>query len=535
MTWPVRPGGRTRPPGDAGPWRQGTIADDARIRAERHGDVEIFLGEDRPATYQSLLLEAEALGAALRELGLQGGDTVSFMIPNWVEAAVINLAAAMMGYVINPIVPIYREAETRFILRDCRSKVIFVPPVFRGHDHAEMIERIRADLPDLRHVVAVRGKANDAIDYTTLVEAGRARRIDTPDVDPSGVKMVMYTSGTTGAPKGVLHSHQTLARAVDASAAFWSIAEGDVVLMPSPVTHVSGYSNGLERPFLGGTRTILMEEWSADAAVALIDHHGATMTVAATPFLTELTAAAERAGSALESFRVFACGGAAVPPEVIHRADAVFAQPCAFRVYGSSEAPFATLGAAATDSRALAAETDGRAVDYEVRIVDDAGAEVAEGEILVKGAALFLGYGRAEQTEDSFTADGFFRTGDIGRLTAERGLVITGRKKDLIIRGGENISAKEIEDALHTHPRIREAAVVAAPHERLGEGIFAFLIVEGDFAPGIADLRELLEAQGLARQKCPEAVALVDDLPRTASGKVRKDLLRARLASGGPA
>jgi acyl-CoA synthetase (AMP-forming)/AMP-acid ligase II len=513
----------------SGAWRGSTIADDARILADRSGDDPVFLGEPEPITVSSLLADATALAASLHRLGIRPGEAISFMIPNWPEAAVINLAAALMGYVVNPIVPIYRDAETGYILRDCRSRAIFIPATFRRFDYPTMIARLLPDLPDLDHVIIVRGEGEDVLAYADLLTAGRATPLDPPNVDPAGVKMVMYTSGTTGSPKGVLHSHDTLARAVAASSDYWGIEPGDVVLMPSPVTHVSGYSNGLERPFLGGTRTILMESWNAESAVDLIDRHGGTMTVAATPFLQELVDAARHRGSRLESFRVFACGGAPVPPDLIRRANAAFAHPCAFRVYGSSEAPFVSLGY--IGDAGLAALSDGRIVDYEVRIVDAEGCDTDEGEILVRGPALFRGYSDPEQTRESFTSDGYFKTGDVGRRGIDDTLTITDRIKDIIIRGGENISAKEIEDALHRHDDVAEAAVVAAPHERLGEGIFAYLVVHSGAAPTPAALCTFLEQSGLARQKLPEGFAIVDSLPRTASGKIRKDQLRARLAS----
>lgn len=514
----------------SGAWLSRTLADDARQWAETSPDSEVFLGEPLKFTYTTLLADATALGAGLYELGLRQGDVVSFMTPNWPEAAIINLASALMGFVINPIVPIYREAETTFILRDCRSRAIFVPTLFRRFDFADMLARIGPGLPDLRHILTIRGADERAESYEAVMNQGRGRAVPTPGIDAALLKMVMYTSGTTGKPKAVLHSHDTLARAVHASAAEWGLQAGDVVLMPSPVTHVSGYSNGLERPFLGGTRTVLMESWNADTALDLIDRHGASMTVAATPFLQELIQSAARKGSALSSFRHFACGGAAVPPEVIREANSAFANPCAFRVYGSSEAPFVTLGFDAGKNPHLAAETDGRVVDYDVRLIDDTGKDAPEGEIVVRGPALFMGYADPEQTSASFTTDGYFLTGDIGRFTEGGGLVITGRKKDLIIRGGENISPKEIEDLLHTHPHIVEAAVVAMPHARLGEGICAFLILRSANRPTTKELSLFLDAAGLARQKHPERLDVVETLPRTASGKVRKDLLRIRLA-----
>ena len=269
-----------------------------------------------------------------------------------------------------------------------------------------------------------------------------------------------------------------------------------------------------------------MESWDAKAALALIDRYGLVGTVAATPFLVELAAAAREAGNRLPTFRFFACGGAAVPAELIPAASAAFENCHAFRVFGASEVPLVTFGWPGDPH--LAATTDGEIVDYDVRIVDAGDRDLPdgqEGEILARGPAMLLGYADEAQTREAITDDGYFRTGDLGVRTPQGALTITGRKKDLIIRGGENISAKEIEDVLHGHPSVREASVVAMPHERLGEGVCAFVIA-GDVEPEAQALAAHVRASGLAPQKIPERFVFVADFPRTASGKVRKDLLR---------
>jgi len=518
----------------AGLWLDRTVADDAVLRVENDPEALAFLGEERRWTYAELYAEAMAIGRGLNKLGLRRGDVVSFMVPNWPEASAINLAAALMGFAVNPIVPIYRAAETAAILADCRSRALFIPTLYRKFDYPGMIADILPALPELQHVITVRGTCEGLLSYDSLIDSGKGSDDGRAKVDPDAIKLILYTSGTTGKPKAVLHSHNTLARSIWASAAYWGTQPGDRIIMPSPVTHITGYSNGLERPLIEGTRTVLMESWDADQAVALIDRHAVAVTVGATPFLAELTRAAARAGSTLPSLRVFACGGAAVPSEVIRLANRTFANDCACRVYGSSEAPFISLGFLGPDHRGAAAETDGFVYDYEVRVVDDAGAilPVGEtGEILVRGPALFLGYGEEIQTRDAFDAEGFFRTGDVGHLASDGSVTLTSRKKDLIIRGGENISAKEIEDALHCHPDIVEAAVVAMPHERMGEAVCAFLIVSDGATIDLAAISALLTGHGLARQKFPERIERVTELPRTASGKVRKDQLRSRIAA----
>jgi acyl-CoA synthetase (AMP-forming)/AMP-acid ligase II len=508
----------------AGLWDERTIADMAFALTEADPGFVAFVDGEVTMTRAELLAEAEALAVALHDRGLRPGDVLAFQVPNWREAAAINLAAALSGLVVNPIVPIYRDHEAGQMLADCRARALFVPASFRNFDYAAMAARIRPDLPDLAHVFTVRGAGAD--DYAALVDEGRGRAFARPTVDPLGVKMVLYTSGTTGRPKGVLHSHVTLARILRTSAEHWGVKPGEATLMPSPVTHISGYANGLEAPLVCGTRTVLMESWDARAALSLIDRHELVGTVAATPFLVELANAARETGHRLPSFRFFACGGAAVPADLIPAAREAFAQCRPFRVFGASEVPLVTFGW--PDDLDLAATTDGEIVDYEVRIVDGDDRDLPdgqEGEILARGPAMMMGYADAQQTREAITTDGFFRTGDLGVRTADGALTITGRKKDLIIRGGENISAKEIEDVLHLHPAVREAAVVAMPHERLGEGVCAFVIRSGEVdGPALA---AHVAASGLAKQKIPERFEMVEDFPRTASGKVRKDQLRA--------
>lgn len=508
-----------------GVWDERTIAEQATALAEADPGFVALIEGDVQITRAQIVADAEALSAAMHVRGLRPGDVIAFQVPNWREAMVINTAAAMSGLVVNPIVPIYRDHEVTLMLGDCGAKAFFVAATFRKYDFAAMATRIRANLPELDHIFTVRGDGPD--DYAALVAEGRDMAFSRPRIDPLGVKMVLYTSGTTGRPKGVLHSHVSIARILKESGDYWGIAPGEATLMPSPVTHVSGYANGLEAPFICGTRTVLMESWNAEEALALIDRHQLVGTVAATPFLVELAGAARKADNPLPSFRFFACGGAAVPNDLIPAANAAFANCRAFRVFGASEVPLVTFGWPKEET--LAATTDGAIVDYDVRIVDDGDRDCPdgqEGEILARGPGMMLGYADEAQSREAITTDGYFRTGDLGVRSPEGAITITGRKKDLIIRGGENISAKEIEDVLHGHPQVREAAVVAMPHARLGEGVCAYILAH-DAAPSAQDLAAHVASSGLAKQKIPERFEFREDFPRTASGKVRKDQLRA--------
>lgn len=514
-----------------GYWKGRTVIEAAKARASETPDRLAFIGTET-LTFGDAYQQAEELAAGFETLGLKAGDVISFQLPNWVEAAIINLAACRIGLIVNPLVPIYRDSELQFMLSDAETALFVVPGMFRGHDFARMALRLKADSGDKFQVMTVRAEAIEgAVQYETLLASAAGKVPASKAPVSETLKMRLYTSGTTGRAKGVLHSHDTLAEALDLCVSLWSITSDDVILMPSPVTHVTGYSNGLEFPFFHGTQSLLMEKWDPDEAVSLIQQHGASVTVGATPFLQELMYAAHEAGMVLPSLRIFACGGAVVDPSVIRQANRTFASQPAFRVYGCSEAPYVSLGfpGAPPDK---AAETDGRITNYDVLIEGPDGttcADGGEGEILVRGPALFIGYANARDTDEALTADGYFRTGDLGMLR-DGWLSITGRKKDLIIRGGENISPGEIEQVVLEHPDIVDVAVVAAPHGRLGEGICACVVLREGAQLSLGTLAEFVGHKGLARQKTPERIEVLASLPRTASGKVRKDELRRLVA-----
>lgn len=514
----------------SGEWTGLTLADHVARRAATTPGRVAIRDEQGGLSDGEANDRGAALARSLTAMGLAPGDTVAFQLPNWTEAAVIDVACALGGFVVAPIIPIYRQAELRFILRDCRARVLFIPGIYRGTDYPALISEVRADAPELAHVITLRG-AECGLDR--LIAKGRGLDLPLPGSEPDAAKLIIYTSGTTGEPKGVIYSHNQGSRSTGQSFAAWKMAEGTRLLMPSPVTHVTGFFYGIEAAFTFGSETLLMERWDAAEAVRLIDRDGTRLMVGATPFLSELVEAAGRAGSRLPSLQIFACGGAAVPPDLIRRADAAFPACRSFRVYGSSETPMITQGV--LDDRNLAATTDGRIHDWEVKIVDEAGLALPpgqEGEVLARGPALFRGYTKRAADDAAFDDQGYFRTGDLGVVDARGIITITGRKKDLIIRGGENLSAKEIEDALYRHPAIREVAVVAFPHPRMGEGVAACLVASGTARPALDDLAEFLKDLGLARQKWPEQVVWLDELPKTASGKVKKHLLRDQFPVG---
>ncbi len=515
-------------------WMGQTIAQMARNIAARDPQRITHVFENDACTVAELVTDAEMLAGALQRRGLIEGDAISFQLPNWREAAVVDLAASMLGLVVVPVVPIYRNAEVAFMLADSGVKAAFFPAFYRGFDFAAMMQALQPELPQLQHLFAVRQAGSESQlggehSYEEMIAEKRGPD-SLPEVDANSVKLVLYTSGTTGRPKAVLHSHNTGPTRLKRGFEHWSDgATRDTLLMASPVTHVTGLS-GLELPFYMNSRTVFMDRWDATEALDIIDHHGVTVSLGATPFLHELLSQAQEHKRTLPSLRAFACGGAEVPPKLVFKVPEILENCRAFRVFGSSEVPLVTLGFVGEGELELAATTDGEIVDYEVKVIDDNGRELGEGqegELFIRGPAMFLGYANPEQTRESFDNDGFFATGDLGRVTADNAIVITGRKKDLINRGGEKISAKEVEDIVHQHPAISEAAVVSMPHERLGETLCAYVILHEGQSLTLEELVASVKESGVARQKIPESLITLADFPRTASGKIRKDQLRA--------
>ena len=462
---------------------------------------------------------------ALRGLGVGPGDVVALQVPNGLQGAIAYQAVMLIGAVVLPIVHIYGPAETAFILRQSRASALLIPDRWGSVDYLERLGRL-GDCPDLRHVIVIGEAAPPgAILWRDLLQRPGGEPVDC--VDPDDVALLIYTSGTTSDPKGVQHTHNTLLAEIRAGQAQGGPAK--VTLSPWPAGHIAGVLS-LLRTYLSGSRSVIMDRWNVDAAAMLIERHRVTSTVGAPVMLSEILDAAERGAADLSSLQAYGTGAASVPPALVERAEAAGLRT--YRVYGSSEHPTISAGAP-EDPLDKRVGTDGRLTPgTRVRILDEADRDVAvggEGEIVTLGPELFVGYRDAGLNAASFLPGGWYRTGDIGRLDADGYLTITDRKKDIIIRGGENISSKEVEDLLARHPAVIEAAVVAGPHPRLGEMVCAFVMVRDGQALTLDAVSQHFRDAGVARQKAPERLEIVESLPRTASGKVKKFELRERL------
>jgi acyl-CoA synthetase (AMP-forming)/AMP-acid ligase II len=506
-----------------GLWIDETIGDFAARHAAERPDALVLVDGDVRIDAQTLYGEARKVAASLIARGLKPGDAVSFMLPNWHEAATIYLAASLAGLVIQPIVPQLRDREVGFQLEDIASKAIFIPAEFRKFDYRAMMARIAATMATPPEVVVLRGDPAGFTAYADLLDGDGSAPL--PKVDADSVKLVLYTSGTTGLPKGVIHTHNSINALATQIHQHWRANQGDAFFVPSPISHIGGSIYAFELPMIFGTAAILQESWDPAAAVAIMLREGCTHMAGATPFLQALLDNARDQGTTLPDLTVFICGGASVPPALIREASGYFTGCTISRVFGSTEVPVTTVGSMTHGDLAHGAETDGKVGIAEVKLAGGG----SEGELLVRGPQMLFGYVRPEHEDGAFTDDGYFRTGDLARLQDGDYVVVTGRAKDIIIRNGENIAPKEVEDLLVQHPDIAEIAIIGLPDPRTGERACAVIVPRGAARADLAALRTFLDAHNVARFKIPEQVAFYDALPRNAAGKVLKHVLRDQL------
>ncbi|RVU20846.1 cyclohexanecarboxylate-CoA ligase [Streptomyces antnestii] len=524
-----------------GDWRDRPIAGYLRRAATLWPDALALVDGDRRLTFADVDRQATALAAALHARGIGQDDVVSFQLPNRAEAVVLFQAIMKVGAVAHPIVPIYRGHELRFILRQARTKIVFVPGRYRDFDYPDLYRRLRDALPELREVVVVDGDADDGTSSweALLGSAGpdpEAAVDALPEPDPDQVCLLLYTSGTTADPKGVLHSHNTLVFENFSMIDQFALNERDVIFNPSPVTHITGVNCALVLPFLLGAPVVLQDLWDPVLALRRITSNAASFAIFSTPFLTGLLAAAEASDVTAPTLRYLVCGGAAIPDDLPRRAADRLG--VVTRMYGATEGPSVTA-ADRWDPAWVRSRTDGTPLAPTEVVVSDGSGGTAPvgvlGEVLWRGPDTCLGYLDERLNEAAFTPDGWFRSGDLARFDEHGALHIEGRIKDVVNRSGEKISVHEVENLLGEHPAVAEVAVVAGPDDRTGERACAFVVTGGERELTLQDIGAHLTAREVATQKIPESLFVVDALPYTASGKIKKFALREWLRDRGTA
>lgn len=530
---------------EQGWWRDRTIAEDFLDAATRDPDKTaiISVGEQdvrRTLTYRELADEVDRLADALYTAGVRPGEVVSMQLPNWWEFAAVHLACARIGAVTNPITPILRHREVEFILRRTASRVCIVPSVFRRFDYAKMLVEVARNVPSLEHIWVIDPDAPAGTDsFAGVVGRGDAAASRSRALcrEPDGAAQIQFTSGTTGEPKGVVHTFNTLALSARAAPEALDLDHRDVVLMASPLSHNTGFMFGMSMPLMYGMTTIFMDTWVPDTALRLIEEQQVTFTMGSTIFVTDLCDAAERTGRDASSLRYFVCGGAPIPPVAVERTRRHLRTQLV-AAWGMTENGIATI-TRPQDSDEIVQGTDGGPLPWvAVKVVDKAGATLPPGQIgrlLIKAANEHRAYlGRDDLHRESFH-DGWFDTGDLARMTDAGYIRITGRLKDIVIRAGENIPVLEVEALLVQSPLVKEIAVIGLPHERLGERACAVVVAADPSAPpDLTDLTAHLSAARMARHFWPEHLVVVDELPKTPSGKVQKYVLRESVLADVP-
>jgi cyclohexanecarboxylate-CoA ligase len=526
----------------AGLWSTDTFHDVLVRRVEDNPDKVFATDGTRSLTFRQLFDGAQRLAVGLHRQGWRAGDTAAVQLPSWVEFVQVLAALSRLGVIAVPIMPIYRREEVGYVASNAEIRGVFTPATFKKFNYLDMYLGLRQEHPDLTIVVTRPDSAADAIiDADDAVFSLQGLEADTDDdsaraelSDPPGPDepfVIVYTSGTTSRSKGCVHTFNTYCSGARALIAPFAFTEADVQFGPSPVGHTTGLVTSVLLPMLAGAATHLMAEWEPDRGIEEIQRFGCTAAVTAPTFLHGLLSAYDAERHDLSTLRLWTCAGAPIPAAVVERAGATLPNVKVLSLYGRSENLVTTTCSTRDDvSRALT--SDGAAVPgAEVKIVDFDGNEVprgTEGDIAYRGPSHMIEYlANPEETAALFTADGFSKSGDLGVMTEDGYVRVTGRTKDIVIRGGMNISVREIEDMLVDHPALQASSCVGMPDERLGERVCCYVVTApGHATPTVEDLRAFLLSHGLPIQKTPERVVAVDALPMTATGKVLKQELR---------
>lgn len=535
-------------------WRERTINDELDACVAACPDkvalsaTRVDDGTTTRFTYREMATMADRIAVGLSRLGVARNDVVSLQLPNWWQFTLTYLACSRIGAVLNPLMHIFRERELSFMLNHSRSKVMIVPKLFRGFDFEQMMSGLKSGLPHLQHVVVVGGKADGKTDarpgansFEALLSGPQweleadAREILTRDrPGPDDVTQLLYTSGTTGEPKGVMHTANTLLANIVPYAAAMRLTADDIALMASPMAHQTGFMYGLMMPIVLRARVVLQDVWQPATALGTIRNEGVTFTMASTVFLTDLAATVIETRTAVPTLRTFVCAGAPIPGPLVEQArNAIGAKIVS--AWGMTEMGAVTLTQLDDDDE-RSFTTDGRPLSgVEVSVVDEIGVPLpagATGRLLVRSCSAFGGY-LDRPNLNATDADGWFDTGDLAHLDARGYIRINGRSKDVIIRGGENIPVVEIEALLYRHPAIAAAAIVAYPDKRLGERACAAVVLRQGEHIDLPAIVQFLKSHKVAAQYVPERLVVLDALPVTPSGKVQKFKLRDALREAG--
>ena len=514
-----------------GLWGDASLADYWQQTARAMPDkIAVVDNHGASYTYSALDHAASCLANWMLAKGIESGDRIAFQLPGWCEFTVIYLACLKIGAVSVPLLPSWREAELVWVLNKCQAKMFFAPTLFKQTRPVDLILPLQNQLPQLQQIVGVDklAPATSSLSLSKII-ADNTSLTTAITTHGDGLAAVLFTSGTEGLPKGVMLTHNNILASERAYCARLNLTWQDVFMMPAPLGHATGFLHGVTAPFLIGARSVLLDIFTPDACLALLEQQRCTCMLGATPFVYDLLNVLEKQPADLSALRFFLCGGTTIPKKV--------ARECQQRgikllsVYGSTESsPHAVVNLDDPLSRFM--HTDGyAAAGVEIKVVDDARKTLppgCEGEEASRGPNVFMGYfDEPELTARALDEEGWYYSGDLCRMDEAGYIKITGRKKDIIVRGGENISSREVEDILLQHPKIHDACVVAMSDERLGERSCAYVVLKAPHhSLSLEEVVAFFSRKRVAKYKYPEHIVVIEKLPRTTSGKIQKFLLR---------
>ena len=514
-----------------GLWGDASLADYWQQTARAMPDkIAVVDNHGASYTYSALNHAASCLANWMLAKGIESGDRIAFQLPGWCEFTVIYLACLKIGAVSVPLLPSWREAELVWVLNKCQAKMFFAPTLFKQTRPVDLILPLQNQLPQLQQIVGV-DKLAPATSSLSLSQILADNTPLTTAITTHGDELaaVLFTSGTEGLPKGVMLTHNNILASERAYCARLNLTWQDVFMMPAPLGHATGFLHGVTAPFLIGARSVLLDIFTPDACLALLEQQRCTCMLGATPFVYDLLNVLEKQPADLSALRFFLCGGTTIPKKVARECQQLGIK--LLSVYGSTESsPHAVVNLDDPLSRFM--HTDGyAAAGVEIKVVDDARKTLppgCEGEEASRGPNVFMGYfDEPELTARALDEEGWYYSGDLCRMDEAGYIKITGRKKDIIVRGGENISSREVEDILLQHPKIHDACVVAMPDERLGERSCAYVVLKAPHhSLSLEEVVAFFSRKRVAKYKYPEHIVVIEKLPRTASGKIQKFLLR---------
>lgn len=516
-------------------WLQKTILDYLANAAEKYPNKVAIIDKKSRYTYAELSKMVDRVALGLLELGIEKDDVISIQLPNWNEFIILHYAITRIGAITNPLIPIYREREISYMVGLVESKIIIIPDEFRDFDYTKMVSGLRHQWPFLKHVFVVGDNIPESMQPLSYLfdtpweELRDVSVLDQIDIQPNDITEIIFTSGTTGNPKGVMHTHNTLCTSTEYWVDHLQLTSDDVMFMASTFAHQTGFGYGVRLPTHHGGTAVYQDIWDPEEFLQFVEKEKITYTAGATPFLQDTIQSPHISKYNLESLQAFVALGAPIPRVLVREA----AKIVNFNIlsgWGQTENGLVTL-TKLHDSEEKLTSTDGAPFpNMYVNVVDANFEEVppnTEGNLLVKGPSLFVGYYQKIQETFAEYHGEWFITGDRATKDEDGYIRITGRNKDIIMRGGENIPVAYIENVLYEHPDVAIAQVVAMPDPRLQEKACACICLKPNVEPlSFEDMQHFLKEKGVAKQYWPERLALFEDFPRTPSGKIQKFKLR---------